>query len=322
MKLNKTTSFVLIHLLNGADSAADVSNKMPSVTIRSIQRILVRLTEMGIIERYGVTDPKYTLQYKSIVSQAIDVKLLENIERPESTFNFAFLEWLENQDLATFKKTSADELGRKISKKELEHLTIELSWKSSALEGNTYTLLDTQLLLQDGIKAKQKTNFETQMILNHKNAITFIVDNPELFTDAIAFGAVEELHRLIGFNLGIDTGVRRRTVKISASNYQPISSPHKIRENADSILGLVSAQKDPFLKALLALSLVPYLQPFEDGNKRTGRLLANAILIHSIGRGFSLRGVEAKQLALAYLALYEFNSLAALSKILRSELSQ
>jgi len=320
MKLNKTASFVLIHLLGGAITAADVSNKMPSVTIRSIQRALVRLTDAGVLERHGVNDPRYTVQYDNLSAQEIDVKLLENIERPESTFNFAFLEWLEKQGSIMSENTHSDDLGRKMTIKEIEHLTIELSWKSSALEGNTYTLLDTQLLLQDGIKASKKTDFETQMILNHKNAITFIVENPGLFTGEITFKAVEELHKLIGFNLGIESGVRKRLVKISASNYQPIANPHKIREIAESVLGVVSAPKDPFSKALFALSLLPYLQPFEDGNKRTGRMLANAILIHSIGRGFSLRKVETKQLALAYLAFYEFNSLVALSEILQEEL--
>ncbi len=110
-------------------------------------------------------------------------------------------------------------------------------------------------------------------------------------------------------------------MKISASNYEPIPNPHKIRERMDSILSIVSAQKNPSTKALLALALVPYLQPFEDGNKRTGRMFANAVLIHSIGRGFSLRKVDTKQLALAYLAFYEFNSLNALSMILQNELS-
>ena len=205
--------------------------------------------------------------------------------------------------------------------REMEHLTVELAWKSSALEGNTYSLLDTELLLVSGIRAKNKTSFETQMILNHKEAISFITDNPELFTGEIRFATVEEVHRRITYNLGIDAGVRRRVVKISASNYQPPSSPHKIRESADSVLSVINRQTNPIAKALLAFSLMPYLQTFEDGNKRIGRLLANAILVHSIGRGVSLRGTDAKRLALAHLSFYEFNSLAGLAEILRDELA-
>jgi len=205
--------------------------------------------------------------------------------------------------------------------KELEHLTIELSWKSSALEGNTYTLLDTQLLIMEGIKAKNRTEFETQMILNHKNAIAFIVENKELFNRNIKFSTIEELHRIISSNLGIENGIRKRLVRITASNYEPLSNPHQLREKADDILEIINKSENPFMKSLLALSLLPYLQAFEDGNKRTGRMLANAILISSVGKGFSLRKTDTRKLALAYLSFYEFNSINSLSKILQTELN-
>ena len=207
-----------------------------------------------------------------------------------------------------------------MSAKELEHLTVELSWKSSALEGNTYTLLDTQLLVVEGVKAKNKTEFETQMIMNHKNAIAFITQNKELFNEELAFSTVEELHKIIAHNLGIEKGVRKKLVRITASNYTPLTSPHQLREYADKVLGIISRAQTPFARALLALALIPYLQTFEDGNKRTGRMLANALLISSIGRGFSLRKVTPKQLALAYLSFYEFNSMVGISKILKAEL--
>jgi len=93
-------------------------------------------------------------------------------------------------------------------------------------------------------------------------------------------------------------------------------------KNASYILEVINRAPDTFHKSLFALGLVPYLQIFEDGNKRTGRMLANAILISIVGRGFSLRKVSARELALAYLAFYEFNSLQPLSRILHAELSQ
>ncbi len=119
------------------------------------------------------------------------------------------------------------------------------------------------------------------MILNHKDAITFIMEHSDLFESTLVFATLEELHRIIGNNLGIDTGIRLKPVRITASNY---------------------------------------LQTFEDGNKRTGRMLANALLISSIGRGFSLRNTDARSLALAYLAFYEFNSIRGLTNILKAEL--
>ncbi len=328
MNLNKNTSYVLIHLLNGNNTAKKISELMQGIDIRSIQRALQRLTELDLIKRIGNNNPTYTNNYEKIIDFNILDKLLEDGNRPVSMFNRDLIDWLlklPEDKLKSLVRNSFDE--KNISKhadlmsaKELEHLTIELSWKSSALEGNTYTLLDTQLLLLEGIKAKNKTEFETQMILNHKDAIRFIIENKELFSNDIKFRTVEELHKLIGKNLGIATGVRKRIVKISASNYEPLSNPHILRENADNILQIINKNNDPYIKALLALALIPYLQTFEDGNKRTGRMLANAILISTVNKGFSLRKTDAKSLAIAYLAFYEFNSLHGLSKILQTEL--
>jgi Fic family protein len=328
MRLNKNTLCVLIYLLGGATTAPEVSKKMPQLDIRSIQRALERLVENNLIVRSGPTNsPSYSVNYPTLVAAEFPTSILEDEERPESVFNLGLISWLEiapaNQLelLSRRMGLTAATKGSKITSKELEYLTVELSWKSSALEGNTYTLLDTQLLLTEGVKAKGRTEFETQMILNHKDAIVFITENSDLFEGKIRFSTVEELHKIIGRNLGISSGVRKRLVKISASNYTPLSSPQKLRENADRILEIINRHTNPVLRSLLALGLIPYLQVFEDGNKRTGRMLANAILISTVGRGFSLRKVSARELALAYLSFYEFNSFEPLSRILNTELS-
>jgi Fic family protein len=328
MKINKNTAFVLLHILGGHSKTTAITEQMDSVNVRSVQRALAKLAELGIIARNGSNNnPSYTVNYRHLVGADISAKLLENEKRPDSVFNHRFVAWLKklsNKELEELLVPSTPGLPKhpqEMSAKELEYLTVELSWKSSALEGNTYTLLDTKLLLLEGVKAKNKTEFETQMILNHKNAVSFIVEHRELFAGSnIQFKTMEELHRIIGNNLGIGAGVRKKPVRITASNYIPLGNPYQLRESADNILGIINRVSDPFTKALLALALIPYLQCFEDGNKRTGRMLANAILIHSASRGFSLRKTDAKQLALAYLAFYEFNSLRALSKILKAEL--
>jgi Fic family protein len=327
--INKNSSYVLIQLLQGRNTATKISKHVPNTDIRTIQRGLSRLTELGIAIKKGTNHPTYTVNYESLLRTNITDKLLENEERPETTLNLDFIGWLnslDGGDLDNILTQDAPVIQSKyhrehMTAKDLEHLTVELSWKSSALEGNTYTLLDTQLLLVEGVKAKNRTEFETQMILNHKNAIAFIVENKDLFENKLTFSTVEELHKIIGYNLGIEKGVRKKLVRITASNYTPLSNPRQIREYADIVLNIISRAKNPFARALLALALIPYLQVFEDGNKRTGRMLANALLIHSIGGGFSLRKVSPKQLALAYLAFYEFNSVAGLSKILKAELT-
>lgn len=326
--INKNGSYVLLQLLQGRNTASKIGDHLPDTDIRSIQRALSRLTELGVVVKNGTNHPTYTVHYETLLRTDIADKLLENENRPESMLNIDFINWLNRLGSSDLDKIFApDDITAKLKNqqtimtpKDLEHLTVELSWKSSALEGNTYTLLDTQLLLVEGVKAKNRTEFETQMILNHKNAVAFIIENKELFKDSLAFSTLEELHKIIGYNLGIEKGVRKKLVKITASNYVPLADPRKLREYADMVLGIISRAKSPFVRALLALALVPYLQIFEDGNKRTGRMLANALLIASIGNGFSLRKVSPRQLALAYLSFYEFNSVASLSKILKAEL--
>ncbi|HUD06495.1 MAG TPA: Fic family protein [Candidatus Saccharimonadales bacterium] len=325
MRLNKSTSYVLLYLLVGGKKGSGISKLMPGVDIRSIQRALTRLVELRIVNRSGPrNNPSYSVSYDKLLVTEIPTRLLEDENRPETRFNHGLVNWLNSKqnDLDKIIATPNNLASKKrMTAKELEYLTIELSWKSSALEGNTYTLLDTQLLLTEGIKAKNRTEFETQMILNHKEVIKFIIENPELFNNKIRFSTVEELHKLIAFNLGIEKGLRKKLVKISASNYVPLANPHQLREYADVVLDIINKPLNPVTRSLFVLTLIPYLQLFEDGNKRTGRMLANAILISSIGRGFSLRKVSAKELALAYLAFYEFNSMSALSRILDSEIN-
>ncbi len=330
MTLNKSNSYVLLNIIAGYNTATMISQHITNINIRSIQRSLARLVDLGVIKRNGINNPYYNIIYKKLAVAVIPEKLLIDESRPESSYNFEFVDWLktipesEVEAILGFDKIAFNNIGanEKMTAKDLEYLTVELSWKSSSLEGNTYTLLDTQLLLLEGIKAKNKTEFETQMILNHKNAIAFIVENGDLFKQDIKFSTLEEIHRIISQNLGIDSGLRKKIIKISASNYRPLSNYHQLKEHAESVLGIISNINSPILRALIALALIPYLQTFEDGNKRTGRMLANAILIHSISRGFSLRRLTARQLALSYLSFYEFNSLKALSDLLVLELSR
>lgn len=218
MKLNKNTPHTLLCILNGNTTAIKISEQLTNITVRSIQRALVDLTSGKLITRHGTNNPHYSINYNELLSADIPDKLLENEQRPSSKLNHNLINHLGSQsteDLESLfgntKNVKIPTNNGQITAKELEYLTIELSWKSSALEGNTYTLLDTQLLLSEGIKAKNKTEFETQMILNHKNAIVFIIENKELFTNNIEFESLEELHRIIGYNLGIDSSVRKKS---------------------------------------------------------------------------------------------------------------
>ena len=163
----------------------------------------------------------------------------------------------------------------------LDRLLIDLSWASSRLEGNTYSRLDTQNLIQFGHAAAGKDQLEAQMILNHKAAIEMLVEH----AGEIAFDrhTVQNLHALLSDNLLPDAAaggrLRRTDVAITGSVYQPLAVPQQIEEHFDTLLAKARAIDDPFEQAFFAMVQLPYLQPFDDVNKRTSRLAANIPLI-------------------------------------------
>jgi hypothetical protein len=159
----------------------------------------------------------------------------------------------------------------------LDRLLIDLSWASSRLEGNTYSRLDTQNLLEHGIHAEGKSQQEAQMILNHRAAIRMLVDN----VDEIDFDrrTLLGLHATLAENLvanpGDEGALRQRPVDISHTVYRPSGLPQIIRECFDLLLAKVSGISDPFEQAFFLMVHIPYLQPFIDVNKRTSRIAAN-----------------------------------------------
>jgi fido (protein-threonine AMPylation protein) len=159
----------------------------------------------------------------------------------------------------------------------LDRLLIDLSWSSSRLEGNTYTLLDTRRLLAFSQEAEGKQRWEAQMLLNHKEAIEFLVDSAE----EIGFDrySILNLHALLASDLLPDPAAAGRLrhigVGIGGSTYLPLEVPQLIEECFDQLLRTASAIEDPFEQALYAMVYLPYLQPFDDVNKRVSRLAAN-----------------------------------------------
>lgn len=159
----------------------------------------------------------------------------------------------------------------------LSRLLVDLSWASSRLEGNTYTRLDTQNLIELGRRAPGRDQREAQMILNHKAAIEMLVDNVE----EVGFDryTICNLHALLADNLLADASaagrLRRIDVAISGTVYQPLAIPQQLEQLFDQLLAKAAAIADPFEQAFFAMVHLPYLQPFEDANKRVSRLAAN-----------------------------------------------
>ena len=199
-------------------------------------------------------------------------------------------------------------------RKEMERLGIDLSWKSSQIEGNTYTLLETERLLRESKTAEGKTKEEAVMLLNHKDALSFILDNPDYLKE-LTVSHIEDIHQLLTKDLSIDKGLRRHRVGITGTNYHPLDNEFQIREAMRDACKLINSKYNIFEKALLTLLLLSYIQPFSDGNKRTARITSNAILIANNYCPLSFRSVDSIDYKKAMLIFYEQNSLYAFKQI-------
>lgn len=198
--------------------------------------------------------------------------------------------------------------------KEMERLAIDLSWKSSQIEGNTYSLLETERLLRESKTADGKTQEEATMLLNHKYALRFILDNPD-YLQELTVSHIEDIHSLLTQGLSVDKGIRHRRVGITGTNYHPLDNEFQIREAMRDTCDLINNKVDIFEKALLTLVLLSYIQAFSDGNKRTARITSNAILIANGYCPLSFRSVDSIDYKKAMLIFYEQNNLYAFKQI-------
>ena len=203
-------------------------------------------------------------------------------------------------------------------RKELERLEIDLSWKSSQIEGNTYSLLETERLLRESKTADGKTKEEAVMLLNHKDALRFILDNPD-YLQQLSISRIEDIHTLLTRELSVDKGIRHRRIGITGTNYHPLDNEFQIREALSDTCSLINAKSCVFEKALLALVLLSYIQAFSDGNKRTARITSNAILIANGYCPLSFRSVDSIDYKKAMLLFYEQNNIYAIKQIFISQ---
>lgn len=199
----------------------------------------------------------------------------------------------------------------------LNRLLIDLSWASSRLEGNTYNRLDTERLIRFGEAAEGKDAIETQMILNHKAAIEYLVQDAERV--GVDTETIIAIHALLSDGLLADSmacgKLRNRAVEISGSVYLPIALPQRIEELFGIVLGMAAEIDDPFEQAFFLMVHLPYLQPFEDVNKRVSRLAANIPLIKSNLSPLSFIDVPERAYVDALLGVYELNRIELLRDV-------
>lgn len=303
--------------------------EVSSVTLRrEISRLVkessIVVNGKGKSSRYSVS-PAYKLLLPLNIDTYFEREIDERVIR--DSYNFDLIEVLQSTPVffsideldvlnalqAKFSENieGLSESGRK---SELDRLAVDLSWKSSQIEGNTYSLLETERLLMEKETAQGKNKDEAVMLLNHKDAIDFILDNPD-YLSSISLAKIETIHSILIKELDVDRNIRIRRVGITGTNYRPLDNEFQIREALEQTCELINARDNIFEKALLLLLMISYIQPFSDGNKRTARIVSNAILIANGYCPLSFRSVDSIDYKKAMLAFYEQNNIYAFKQI-------
>lgn len=288
----------------------------------TVNRDLAKLFELGFIARKGKAraifyelSPQFNLFKYVAPEKYFSVEIDKRTAREK--FNFEVLAILKNIFTESEKKYLYDlndeylknigGLSEDIIKKEFERLIIELSWKSSQIEGNTYSLLETEFLIKEKEKAAGHKKEEATMILNHKEALDYIYSNRNSFK-TISISKIEDIHYLLTKGLGISRNIRKTAVGIAGTRYKPLDNEFQIKEALEKTCNLVNKEDDPFSRAVILMILIAYIQPFEDGNKRTSRLAGNAILAAYNICSLSYRNVDEAEYKKAVILFYEQNN--------------
>ncbi|MDR0980051.1 MAG: Fic family protein [Candidatus Nomurabacteria bacterium] len=182
-----------------------------------------------------------------------------------------------SRKITDYRKRVAD-LPLDLHAKELERFTVDFAWKSASLEGNTYSQIETETLLKYREQAEGHSEAEAIMIINHKATFDRIRNNLANFKK-LNLSDILDVHQSLTQGLGVEFGIRKHAVRITGTNYLPLDNQFAITENLSRAIDLINAKTNTIEKALLISALLIYLQPFSDGNKRTARMIGNAVLM-------------------------------------------
>ena len=310
--------------LNGITSYATVKRNISAL----LDKQYILQQGNGKNSRYSLS-PAYNLFFpidmESYYSKEVDERVIL------SGYNFSLISdvltkvsLFTNEELELLHSLQAQYTANSLQltpneyQKEMERLGVDLSWKSSQIEGNTYSLLETERLLKERETAAGKTKEEAVMLLNHKDALDFLVQNPD-YLSVFSVARIEDLHSILVKELDIDRNIRTRRVGITGTNYRPIDNEFQIREALVQTCDLVNSRENVFEKALLILVLLSYIQAFNDGNKRVARISCNAILIANKYCPISFRSVDSMDYKKAMILFYEQNNLSAVKQIFISQ---
>jgi Fic family protein len=317
------------------------------IELRTLQRRLKALRESGVISTSGGTRSTryYLVEVRKTEAEKLETmpllplsdegkNILALVTRPQEqripvNYHREFLEFYkpnitsyltkeEKEKLKKLGKTQGqDQPAGTYAKQILQRLMIDLSYNSSRLEGNTYSLLDTERLIKYGTAADDKSAMEAQMVLNHKDAIEFMVQSPEGVE--INRYTILSLHALLSNNLLPDPAssgrLRTIAVGIGRSVYTPLAIPQLIEEMFELILEKARQVENPFEQAFFLMVHLPYLQPFEDVNKRVSRLAVNIPLNRHNLSPLSFAHVPDGLYLSAMLGVYELNRVELLKDV-------
>ena len=329
-KLNDILNFLKEHpqssskeIFDGIESSRSYATVKRNLT-QLLNENLIITEGIGKASKYSCS-PHYRLFYPVDVNQYFEKEIDER--KIQNQFNHDLINGiLSKTKIFSKAETSQLELLQKEFRKNvkqlsvteyekaMEHLAIDLSWKSSQIEGNTYSLLETERLLKDKITATGKTKDDAVMLLNHKATIDFMVEHKN-YLSPLTTRRIEDMHSILIKELGVQRNIRIRKVGISGTNYTPLDNEFQIKEALTQMCKLINRKVFAFEKAFLALLLLSYIQPFADGNKRTARIICNAILIKHAHCPLSFRTVDAIHYKKAMLIFYEQNNFQPMKEI-------
>ncbi|MCX2480233.1 Fic family protein [Pedobacter sp. MC2016-15] len=317
---------------NPSSSSVQIYESLNEGSYATMKRRLAALVQRGQILAEGQTRAtRYVVSPASRLFSSINIDLYfeKEIDDREiiEVFNFSLMnEILQEVSLFTDEEkdflnnlqqefdTNVSHMSPSAYSKEMERLAIDLSWKSSQIEGNTYSLLETERLLKEKETASGKPKDDATMLLNHKEAINFILENPD-YVVPLSLTRIEDIHSLLTKDLAVERNIRQRRVGVTGTNYKPLDNEHQIREALENMCNLINNKENVFEKALLALVLLSYIQAFNDGNKRTARIVSNAILVANRYCPISFRTVDSVEYKKAMLIFYEQNNISIFKRI-------
>ncbi|MBI2439167.1 MAG: Fic family protein [Candidatus Moranbacteria bacterium] len=329
-KLNERQNVILVFIEDSKSVSIGqifehIQNGFEKITRITVSRDLEKLLNINLIEKQGKSKRtivyRISSQYSMLKKIDVEKYFAQDVDQRKirETFNFDIFSQLKDifteteknrlSELNDIYRDKIKDIAPDAFRKEIERLNIDFSWKSSKIEGNTYSLLETEQLIKNQQEASGHTKEEAVMILNHKKTLDYIGNNKKDF-QLVSVAKIENVHSFLVDGLNVTKNLRKSLVGITGTNYKPLDNEFQIREALEKTCQTVNETKNVFEKAVILMLLIAYIQPFVDGNKRTSRLSGNAVLQSFDSCPLSYRSMDEIEYKKAILLFYEQNNIS------------